>query len=69
MPSVEPSVRFTAFTDLGIRCSVSVRAKTFADQFLVRHELIKRLHAALQEAGIGMATLERGQRSEVKGQR
>ena len=66
MPEVEPSVRFTTFTDLGVRCAVNVRAKTFVDQFLVRHELIKRLHAAFSDAGIGIATLGK---SEVRSQK
>jgi small-conductance mechanosensitive channel len=50
--TAEPAVRFNAVTETGIRLSVGVRVKTFTDQFLVRHELIKRLHARFREAGI-----------------
>jgi len=60
MPAVEPSVRFTAFTDLGIRVAVNVRTEQFTDQALVRHEVIKRLHAALTDAGVTLSTVERG---------
>ena len=34
MPESEPSVRFLAFTDLGVRVAVFVRAKRFGDQAL-----------------------------------
>lgn len=53
--TAEPSVRFSAFTDTGVRFSVGLRAATFVDQFLVRHELIKRLHARLAAEGIALA--------------
>lgn len=68
----EPSVRFQTFSDLGVRFTVSVRSKQFADQFLIRHELVKRLHAALRHAGIELPTLggvTLGQRIEGRGQR
>lgn len=57
MPDVAPSVRFLGFSDLGVRCAVNVRTRQFSDQALVRHELIKRMQAALVEAGIGIPTL------------
>jgi len=60
MPTAEPSIRFLAFTDLGVRVGVNVRAQQFSDQALVRHELIKRLHAALTIAGVEVSTVDRG---------
>jgi small-conductance mechanosensitive channel len=60
MPAVEPTVRFLAYTDLGIRVGVNVRTQHFADQALVRHELIKRLQTALTGAGVTVATTGKG---------
>jgi small-conductance mechanosensitive channel len=54
--TAEPTVRFLAFTDLGVRVGVNVRAQQFSDQALVRHELIKRLNGALTDAGVTVAT-------------
>jgi small-conductance mechanosensitive channel len=53
IPAAIPSVRFQSFTDTGIRVSIGLRVRGFADQFLVKHELVKRLHAALAREGIG----------------
>jgi small-conductance mechanosensitive channel len=57
MPEVEPTVRFLGFLDIGLRCAINVRTQQFSDQALVRHELIKRLQAALRRAGIEIPTL------------
>jgi small-conductance mechanosensitive channel len=62
MPAAEPSVRFLAFTDLGVRVGVNARAQQFSDQALVRHELIKRLNRALTDAGVTVATAVKGDR-------
>lgn len=48
----EPSVRFHTFADSSIHCSVNLRAQHFADQFLVKHEFIKRLHKRFAAEGI-----------------
>lgn len=66
VPDADVAVRFQAFSDIGIRCLIAVRAQKFEDQFLIRHEVVKRLHAALKDAGIGLAILGR---SEVRGKR
>jgi small-conductance mechanosensitive channel len=55
--SAEPGVRFNAMTDLGVRVSVGFRAKTFTDQFLLRHEIIKRLTARFAAHGIEIAAV------------
>lgn len=39
----EPSVRYTKFGDSAIYFSVNLRVDTYADQYLAKHELIKRL--------------------------
>jgi small-conductance mechanosensitive channel len=57
MPDAEPLVRFQGYSDLGVRCAVLVRSLKFEDQFLVKHELVKRLHTTLRAAGITMPTL------------
>ena len=70
VPDAEVAVRFQAFAEIGVRCAVIVRARRFEDQALVRHEVIKRLHAALKDAGIGLAILGRAElRAEGKGHR
>ena len=48
----QPLVRFIAFGDSSVNFNVILRAVTFQDQFLLRHELIKRLHARFQAEGI-----------------
>lgn len=48
----EPSVRFSGFGDSGIKFTVGLRVKRFADQFLVKHEFIKQISRRFQEAGI-----------------
>jgi len=47
-----PSVRFQSFTPAGITVAVSMRSAEFADQFLIKHELIKRLHARFVREGV-----------------
>ena len=44
VPTFEPVVRFHTFGDPGIEFSVTLRAREFVDQQLVRHEFVKRLH-------------------------
>lgn len=61
VPEAEPAVQFQAFTDVGVRCVVVVRSQRREDQFVVRHELVKRLHAGLCEAGIEIATLTKAE--------
>ena len=53
----EPSVRFTAFGDVGLRATAVLRARSLGDQPAVRHEFISRLHAAFKQRGIAIPTL------------
>lgn len=55
----QPVVRFTAFGDNGVNFNLVLRSTTFQDQFLLRHEVIKRLHASLTSAGIEIPAANR----------
>ena len=50
--SGSPHMRYRAFGDSSIDFDVLLPANKFADQFLIRHEFIKRLHARFNEEGI-----------------
>ena len=50
----EPFIRYSSFGDFGVRFSVSLRVQEFADQFLVKHEFIKKLHDRYRDAKIGI---------------
>ncbi|GIV91239.1 MAG: mechanosensitive ion channel protein MscS [Chloroflexus sp.] len=52
----EPLVRFNAVDATGIRFTVVLRGQSFTDQFLLRHEFIKRFHTRLQHEGIATPT-------------
>jgi len=44
VPEFEPFIRFHTFADSSINFSVILRAREFTDQYLIKHEFIKRLH-------------------------
>ena len=48
----EPLLRYQTLADSGITIHVTLRAKEFSDQALVRHEFIKRLHEKYSQEGI-----------------
>lgn len=48
----EPLLRFQAFEDSGIKLNVVLRAREYADQYLIRHEFIKRLLKRYRQEGI-----------------
>ena len=48
----EPFVRFEEFSDFSINFLLRVPAREFVDQFLIRHELVKRLHRRYGDEGI-----------------
>ena len=52
VPEFEPFVRFNAFGDSSVNFNVILRAREFVDQYLVKHEFIKRLHARFAKEGI-----------------
>ena len=48
----DPAVRFHTLGPNSITCAVTLRVQEFTDQFLVRHEFIKRLQARYGHEGI-----------------
>ncbi|HLG19646.1 MAG TPA: mechanosensitive ion channel family protein [Bdellovibrionota bacterium] len=44
VPEFEPFIRYHTFADSSINFTVILRAQEFVDQYLVKHEFIKRLH-------------------------
>ncbi|MFH1310368.1 MAG: mechanosensitive ion channel family protein [Candidatus Omnitrophota bacterium] len=47
-----PFIRYHTFNDFSIDFSVILRAKEFVDNYLIKHEFIKRLHKRYREEGI-----------------
>ena len=52
VPEFEPFIRYNTFGDSSINFSVILRAKEFTDQYLIKHEFIKRLHERYVKEGI-----------------
>jgi small-conductance mechanosensitive channel len=52
VPGFEPFIRYHTFGESSINFTVILRAKEFADQYLVQHEFIKRLHLRFAQEGI-----------------
>ena len=48
----EPFIRYHTFGDFSIHFSVILRAREFVDQYLIKHEFIKRLHKRYAQEGI-----------------
>ena len=52
VPEFEPFIRYHTFGDYRIMFTVIMRAREFVDQYLVKHEFIKRLHVRYQKEEI-----------------
>ena len=52
IPEFEPFIRYHTFGDSSINFTVILRAKEFVDQYLIKHEFVKRLHARFNEEQI-----------------
>ncbi len=52
VPAFTPSIRYHTFGESGINLTVVMRGATFVDQFLIKHEFIKRLHDRFAREGI-----------------
>lgn len=52
VPEFEPFIRYGAFSDFSINLTVILRAKEFMDQYLIKHEFIKKLHERYNKEGI-----------------
>ena len=50
----EPFIRYHTFADFSINFTVILRAREFIDQYLVKHEFIKRLHERYAKEGINI---------------
>jgi len=48
----EPFIRYSGFGDSSIKFTVILRAREFVDQYLIKHEFIKRLHKRYAREGI-----------------
>lgn len=51
-PDFEPFIRYNSFGDFSIQFTVILRAKEFVDQYLIKHEFIKRLHERYTKEGV-----------------
>lgn len=52
VPSFEPAIRYHAFGDFSIRFTAVLRCREFRDQYLLKHEFIRRLNERYQKEGI-----------------
>lgn len=52
VPEFEPFIRYHTFGDSSINFTVILRAKEFVDQYLVKHEFVKRLHTRFNHENI-----------------
>lgn len=52
VPEFDPFIRYHTFSDFSINFTVILRAKEFVDNYLIKHEFIKRLHERYNKEGI-----------------
>jgi small-conductance mechanosensitive channel len=52
VPEFEPFIRYHTFGESSVDFTVVLRAKEFVDQYLIKHEFVKRLHARFSDEGI-----------------
>jgi small-conductance mechanosensitive channel len=52
VPDFEPFIRYHTFADFSINFTVILRGKEYTDQYLVKHEFVKRLHQRYAQEGI-----------------
>ena len=52
VPEFEPFIRYHTFDNSSINFTVILRAKEFVDQYLVKHEFVKRLHERYNKENI-----------------
>ncbi len=52
IPEFDPFIRYHTFNDFSIDFTVILRAKEFVDNYLIKHEFIKRLHERFNKEGI-----------------
>ncbi len=52
IPDFTPTLRYNAVSDSTIRFSVFLRGQEYTDQYLIKHEFIKRLQQRYRQEGI-----------------
>lgn len=52
VPEFEPFIRYHTFGDFSVNFTVILRAKEFVDQYLIKHEFVKRFHKRYKKEGI-----------------
>jgi len=52
VPEFDPFIRYNTFGDSSIGFTVILRGKEYVDQYLIKHEFVKRLHQRYAEQGI-----------------
>jgi len=52
VPDFTPFIRYHTFGDSSINFTTILRAQTFVDQYLVKHEFVKRIHERYAREGI-----------------
>lgn len=52
VPEFDPFIRYHTFADFSINFTVILRAKEFVDNYLIKHEFIKRLHERYRKEDI-----------------
>lgn len=52
VPGFDPFIRFHTFADSSVNFTTILRANEYVDQYLVKHEFVKRLHARFKAEGI-----------------
>lgn len=52
VPEFEPFIRYHTFADFSINFTVILRAREYVDQYLIKHEFVKRLHQRYNREGI-----------------
>ncbi len=54
VPEFDPFIRYHTFSDFSINFTVILRAREFVDNYLIKHEFIKRLHERYAKEGINI---------------
>ncbi len=54
VPGFEPFIRYNAFADFRVNFTVILRAREYVDQYLIKHEFIKRLHERYKKESINI---------------
>jgi small-conductance mechanosensitive channel len=52
VPGTTPFIRYNQFQDFSINFTVIMRGAEFVDQYLIKHEFVKRLHRRYRQEGI-----------------